>query len=528
MTDDGSNGDWGHSHDTAAPDRAALYHEWDAYQPITQFGPMPDGLELFCKEHGVTPAGLGAVGARWLLEGGRLVLAYLFPDAVKYRTVKVPTKRWVSPAGATFKHLKMIPSWNNDTEHPVKGVLVVEGETDAACCHQWHKNYVVAVMPSGALTFTESMAAQLNAFDVPVLVGLDNDEAGDKGADVILSMVPKARRVRAPYGNDWCESRLDSRWDEAWDPLENAIEPERTVFSLREVATVDLGTYEDNNWFEHDVLPRGGSCIIHAPQKSLKSVIMLDMIRALSTGTSFACEWAYNNYTKTMDSVGGYQFAGPAPAKVLLFQMEIRPEGFQRRVQGWLDQMPDEHKDAFMDNTFVHKIVDGELPRIKIGSKDFRATVLRAIDTAQANVVAFDPLQRLTGSADLNQANELEALLDFFAELQNAGITVLACHHNNKASGATARGAHAMTGSQRFAADADSICSVWHSDECGSDDNEELRKRRNFTWTLRNGAAIGRSITVKPAQNSELMYVTFGPLLTSETNAVENGDPSIV
>ena len=130
-------------------------------------------------------------------------------------------------------------------------------------------------------------------------------------------------------------------------------------------------------------------------------------------------------------------------------------------------------------------------------------------------MIAFDPLQRLTGSGDLNQANEIDAMLDFFAELQNQGLTVLACHHNNKAGGSGSKHARAMTGSQRFGADPDSICSVWHDpDGCCPDDNPQLMKQRNFSWLLRDGAAKGRSITVVPVLETDYMHVTFGDTLT--------------
>lgn len=514
-----SNGDWGRFNDSKAPDRAPLYHEWSQYQEFDG-QELPAQLLKFMDDRHLSGQAMRAAGARWFIENGHVVLSYLFPDAVKYRKI-LDAKRWTSPTGVTWRSMKIIM---RDTTELPEGIIVVEGETDGAQAHQLFPTWSVGVLPAGALTYTAEMDRQLSTYR-HVLVGLDNDQAGDDGANRILERRSNARRLRPPDGaKDWCEARAQGLVDVGWDPLAHVEAlPDLPVYSLREVALADLGSYEDNNWFEQDILPRSGSCIIHAPQKSLKSVIMLDMIRALATGTSFAA----SGTSKWGDQPGGYGFVGNDPARCLLFQMEIRPEGFQRRVHGWLEQIAPEHKDLYLDNTFVYKIVDGELPRLKIGSDDFRSTVLRAIDATRADVVAFDPLQRLTGAADLNSANELEALLDFFAELQNQGLTVLSCHHNNKAAGSSARHASAMTGSQRFAADADSICSVWWDDACGSDDNEDRRKTRNFSWTLRNGAALSRSITVVPAVNSALMYVTFADPQTIETIAVDNGAPEL-
>ena len=123
----------------------------------------------------------------------------------------------------------------------------------------------------------------------------------------------------------------------------------------------------------------------------------------------------------------------------------------------------------------------------------------------------------------------MDVLLDFFAELQNQGITVIACHHNNKASGANSRDPNAMVGTQRFSGDADSICSVWHDKAAMvQDDNTDGIKQRNFTWTLRNGSAGGRSISAFPDDVDEhLVHIEFDELLSLGTLAEEKG-PEII
>lgn len=274
------------------------------------------------------------------------------------------------------------------------------------------------------------------------------------------------------------------------------------VYSIGQVMETDFGSFEENNWFADGILPVGGQLVFHAPLKSLKSVVQFDLCRALATGTAFAGD-------------GGYQFIHPdGPTRVLLIQMEIRPQAFQDRVAAFLKRMTrEEDRENFKRNLFVYKIADGELPRIKIQQADFKAQVIRAIEECDARVVAFDPLQRLTGNADIDKLNELDDLLDFFAELQNDGITVVSSHHNNKASGLAAKHPNAMAGSQRFGADPDAICSLTHDPKLMEPlDSPDGITQRNLSWTLRSGSALGRSITVRPDPDMEhLMLITFGP-----------------
>jgi RecA-family ATPase len=269
----------------------------------------------------------------------------------------------------------------------------------------------------------------------------------------------------------------------------------KQVFSIREVVAADLGTYEDNHWFAHGILPVRGQCIIHGGMKSLKSFVVVDLARALATGTTFA---------------GEYSYLKDEPSKVLMFQFEVPPFDFQQRILGTMVDMTIPERELFMDNFYVHRIADNQWSRLK-AREDLADYVGHLADSVGAGVVIFDPVQRMTGKADINSASEMDLVLGTYENLQTAGFTVVYVHHNNKANHNIAD-PYSMSGTQRFGADVDSICSMYHGKACIPDENSERRKQRNFAWTLRNGAAPARSITVAPRpENQDQVKTTFGP-----------------
>ena len=488
---DGSNEEWGDYHD-GSPAKVKQWDDWERANEFNTNTPYPDRLGNFLTERALLREDLVAFGARWAVLKGKYTLVYAFPDGLKYRTLSDPPKRW-SPDGISWQRGKLLDTGALVTE----GTIIAEGETDAMQLARAYPTWAVLCLPSGAKHIPVTLFEEINLAK-PVLAALDNDEAGDDGAAKILEHVLHAKRMRPP-ANDWCATVIEHGPLNP-DPLsytEERPEPEKRIYSIRELLEIDFGSYEENNWFADDILPTTGSCVFHAAPKSLKSVVMLDMIRAITTGTQFA---------------GSYPFVRPAgPGKVLYIQMEIRPAGFMDRIGAVLLDLDGEERELFCRNLMTYRIGDRKLPVLNATDKSFNSYVRALVAEADADVVAFDPVQRLTGSADLNSAAEVDALLRLLSDLQNDGKTVLVCAHNNKAGGANA-GPHAISGSQRFAADMDSICSLKYDPKIMLPDENPLhKKQRNFSWTLRNGEATGRGIEVgRHANFDHLMYVKFG------------------
>lgn len=477
-----SNEEWA---DFAADPEAN--RRWDEYIALPELPTDHSALNEFLATKGITREELMRVGARFGAYKGRHALVFWFPPGFrKYRTFQGTTIRG-SDEGAEWTHLKLITG-TASTGH---GVIIAEGETDAAILTRIAPEHDIAVLPAGAKHFTQDMADQLSAYE-EILVGTDDDAAGDEGAAKILSMIPRALRLRPP-ANDWCEAVSVGAIGAGWRPIGEARP--RLTFSIREVMEADLGTVSENNWFSDGIAPVGGEVVIHGPMKSLKSVILMEMIRAISTGTEFA----------------GYMpfIRDDGPGKVLLFQMEIPPIWFQKRIEGMVTMMGRSEADLFTENVSVFGIANKRMPRFKVNQPDFRPTIEAALMETGAEVIAFDPVQRMIGSVNSDKSYELDPLFSTFEWLMDQGITVMYTHHDNKTE-RNSGNAYAMSGNQRFGADADSIISVYHDKNMVPDGDTSVTQR-NFRFTLRSGAAPGRSITARPSSfDPNFMVVEYG------------------
>ena len=526
---------------------------WSSYSELPQPGESQP-FDNFLKEKGLDREALSRIGARWSVsDAGRSSIAYLFPDGIKYRALN--GDRWAEE-GVTWRTAKKVQA---SPETKGQAAIVVEGETDGASfvaklralANGATPNFSsgalrpestgadeapgiqdvlsdgspqnglprvdVFILPAGAKNVPSGLEAQLSGYET-VYLALDNDEAGNAGAAAIAELVPNARRLPPPVGfKDWCDAFSSNP-----DLLEHGglaayeVRPPRRVFSVREVIAADLGTYAENNWFDGSICPIGGETIIHGPIKSLKSVVVAELAKAITTGTTFA---GYLNFCRP-----------EGPGKVLLIQFEIPPRGFQTRLSGMLHTVPVAQRDLFLDNFMIYGVADRTRPRLKMQDKGFVAEIRNAVEEAEAEVIMFDPMQRMTGGANADKAHEMEPILDVFSSLQSAGLTVVYTHHDTK-SGGNDIAAYNMSGSQRFGADADSICSLIYDPKVMiPDDNPGGLKQRNFIWELRSGATQGRSITASPdIRDPEFMHVDFdvpivaAPVVTSSTTPTTTG-----
>jgi hypothetical protein len=166
---------------------------WDSYEPLPDEGENRL-LDEFCARKRISIGGLARLGARMPEPG---VLAFALPGGIKYRDI-VTGRRW-SRLGSTWDALKIVRA---GTE-PSPTVIVVEGETDAARLTMAYEADV-AVLPAGARTVKPEYIEQLREYEL-VLVGTDDDEAGEVGAEKILDALPQAHRLVPPNG-DWCDT----------------------------------------------------------------------------------------------------------------------------------------------------------------------------------------------------------------------------------------------------------------------------------------------------------------------------------
>ena len=500
-----SNGEWGTlANDSSAQDR---WERWSLLDPLPPPG-VHKKLDALCERKALTHDDFVAIGTKLGSWAGREALVYFFPDGMKYRVLEDDAR--ASEPGARWVSGKIVPS---DKRQSI-GCIVAEGETDGAQLHRLCPDYDVLLLPAGAKHITDTIGAQLKKYPV-VFLALDNDAAGNEGATKLAEAVPGARRMLPGDYKDWCEyAKAEGR--DPIDPNDFAAEVTRVTFSLGEVLQASLGDYEDNHWYKVPILPVNGLAVLHAAKKSGKSFVQLEWLRSLATGTPFA---------------GTYEPVSDKPADVLLFQFEVLPFDFQQRAYVMWRDTPEDKRHLLEQHFYTYHLGDGTIPRMRV-SDGLIDVVRRAAEECGATVLAFDPIQRMTGAADQAKSNEMDPLLDMFAQLQAEDFTVIFSHHNNKAGGKASRDANSMTGTQRFSGDPDTLCSIWHDKySMIADDNVDRIKQRNLTWELRNGAASGRSFTLRPdSENATLVNITFDELIhdASGFDDDEGTDPAIV
>lgn len=449
-----SDGSWGDvvEQDSGAGDL------WDSFDRLPEPGVNP-ALDSFVERKNITIPALLRLGAKL---SSHDVLAFPFPGGIKYRDMTTG-KRW-NFLGSDFHRIKIVPA----TQGPVDSVLVCEGETDGARLTLLYPDCDVAILPAGAKHFTAGYAEQLDCYD-RVLVGLDNDEAGEQGAAKIMELVQQAERFAPPPEcNDWCEV-------ETPPPIPD--EPQRppalqVLMSAGDM--LELEVPEVASWFEHDILPIGGELILHGWAKSFKTFLALDMFSALAQGQDWCCFEPNEE-----------------PCKVAIVQFELPWAYYRQRVAQLLAHArePELFKQNFLTFSPLAR------PRLRAGDKRQEDFLVKQLVDNGVQVMLLDPIRRATGSIDMNDEAEVRKMLSFFERLNDEGITVVATHHDNKSSAKSGGGdPTGMTGSGAWAGDPDTIVSV----ELPRSDKYTESVRRNLVFTLRNSPTIApRGMTMQ-------------------------------
>ena len=437
-----SNGDWG----KLAESDDGLAATWDGFQPLPEAGEN-EVLDAFCKSKRITIASLLRLGARL---SDPTTLAYAYDEAIKYRNM-LTGKMW-STFGGEFPRMKIVPQGAQPTDH----VIVCEGETDAARLTLKYP-LDVAILPAGARRYTRTYAEQLSEY-ATVYVALDPDFAGEAGAAKIMESTPNCIRFKAPR-KDWC-STPDRELPELPDPelSSDLLVPARKM--------LEMEVPEQASWYENDILPIGGTLILHGWAKGFKSWATIDMMARLSQGQDWCC-------FEPMEE----------PARVAIIQFELPWAYYRERVERIVAQAPEPEllKDNFYTWTPLSR------PHFVAGDKIMEDKIIKALLDEGIQIVLVDPIRRATGPIDMNSEQEVRVMLNFFQRMNNEGITVVATHHDNKDSG-RARGGTAlgMTGSGAFAGDPDTIVSI----ELPAGQDWNTSTKRNLHFTLRNSPPI--------------------------------------
>lgn len=417
-----SNAEWG----ALAAHDDEMAETWDGFGRLPEPGENA-ALDSFVERKGISHASLVRLGARLT---DTTVLAFAFPGGIKFRDL-VTDRRW-SYYASEWRQLKIVRAGLE----PTPTVILAEGESDAAWLSD-HYEVDVAVLPAGAdpRPHTAAYAEQLSSYEL-VLLGQDDDRAGDEGAALLQALLPQAMRFKPP-ANDWCA--VDGDAPSLPDPSE-VTTPVEAQLLVSAGDLLDLEPPSMISWYEQALLPVAGQLVLHGAWKSFKSFLALDLLAALAQGQ----DWCTFEPTEE-------------PCRVAVMQYEIPWAYYQQRVKLLRDhaRQPDLFDSNFLTFTPLRR------PAFTAGNTAQEDIVLRTLEQQDVQIFLLDPIRRATGAVDINTEKDVRPLLDFAARLQDNGVTVIFTHHDNKASVRSGGGdTSGMTGSGAFAGDADTLVTV--------------------------------------------------------------------
>jgi hypothetical protein len=315
-----------------------------------------------------------------------------------------------------------------------------------------------------------------------VLLAHDHGHAGDTGAAALQEHIStKTLRWPAPIepvdNMGWGDVVDGDTAPPIPDPdtVRTPVE-QRLIVSARDLLALEPPEIESH--FEQALLPVTGSLILHGAMKSFKSFQALDMASALAQSQP----WCHFEATTE-------------PQRVCVMQYEIPYAYFRQRV-GALRTSAIEPE--LFDENF-HVWTPLARPRFVAGNEQSEAGVIKALLDEGIQVLVFDPIRRGTGVADLNSEKEVRPILHFFQRANDAGITVIATHHDNKAGSRSGGGSPLdMTGSGAFGGDADTVISV-----VLPKGHELESPERNLHFLLRNGPSPSKRSMCMGAERIE-------------------------
>jgi hypothetical protein len=462
-----SNNEWG---ELAAYDKE-LADAWDGFDTLPDPGENLV-LDSFIERKHLSHQALLRLGARL---SGEDTLVFAYDKGMKFRNM-ITGRMW-SRIGSEWPHMKIVRAGTQPTER----VIVCEGETDGARLAMLY-DQDVAIMPAGARYFPETMAEQLEPY-MQVLVALDKDEAGEEGSALVADACPQSVRFPAPGDGDWSDVTTDQPIPDLPELTATEDDREDALPVLVAAGTLlELDVPDIYSWFEHALLPVGGQAIIHGREKSFKTYQALDMLAALAQGEPWC----------------GFEPTEEA-CRVAVMQFEISWPYYHQRIQQLRNFAA--NKELFDENFLTWTPL--QRPRLVAGDTKAEDHVLSTLVEGNVQVILVDPIRRAAGFADLNAENEVRKILRFFERLQDAGITVVATHHDNKEGARNGGGSTLhMTGSGAFGGDADTLIGIELPH--GEDENSP---HRNINFMLRNAPAIGpRSFEM--TEDGQLIYDT--------------------
>ena len=166
-------------------------------------------------------------------------------------------------------------------------------------------------------------------------------------------------------------------------------------------------------WIEPSILPKGGKLLFGGNAKIGKSFLMLELCRALATGTA---------------PFGSPTISVPTPVRVLMLEQELGEWGLQKRVRR---VMKDENPDLIRKN--LHYL--SQMRQLKLNSPRGLEHISRWVQEVGAQVLFLDPIGQMH-DWDENDSGQINRLFSSLERIQDAcsdlDLSIIISHHFGK------------------------------------------------------------------------------------------------
>ncbi len=189
------------------------------------------------------------------------------------------------------------------------------------------------------------------------------------------------------------------------------MDSRRAPASIQSLLETDLP--KENAWISQGVLPKGGTLLFGGVAKLGKSFLMLELARALATGSA---------------PLGHPGLKALAPCRVLYIEQEVGLAGLQDRCRLMLTG--EDVLDWGPNLWYVSKV-----PEMQLNRPEGLRILNDFCEQVQPNVLMLDPIGRMQ-SYDENRSDQIQELFTDLEKIlkkhQSSGLSLVLSHHYNK------------------------------------------------------------------------------------------------
>lgn len=160
-------------------------------------------------------------------------------------------------------------------------------------------------------------------------------------------------------------------------------------------------------WLIEDILPTQSLTLIYAPTGGQKSLLALDMVRSVATGT----DWLNKKSNKS---------------KVVYVDGEMSERNIGMRVESMgLSDIP------HCNFNYVATSLIDEF-EFDLNKQSFRKSFIEELKESDCQLLVLDNIRTLTVLKDENKGSEYTNFNNFIKVIRGMGITTIVVHHSNK------------------------------------------------------------------------------------------------